>query len=250
MKSRVYVAAAALLTALAANIAAADAANVVVVGANGRTGKPLIKMLKERGHHVRASVRKAETGAGLGADEVVVADVTKPESLAAAVKGMDYVMCVIGSGGADPNTTDNAGVAALADAAKAAGAKQIVLMSSIGAEMTSPSDNTTVRRPQVMIAKNKGEAHIRQIGLPYTIVRPGGLADDCEAGKMGVSLGILTSPQNREINPPPICRADIAAVMAESMANPAAMNKTFTAIAAPKDAPNAWKAKLKDLPKD
>src|SRR5439155_25095351 len=106
-------------------------------------------------------------------------------------------MCAIGSGRADPDTTDNAGVAALADAAKAAGAKQIVLMSSIGAEMTSPSDNTTVRRPGVMIAKNKGEAHIRAIGLPYTIVRRVGLADDCQAGKMGVALVLVTSTQIR-----------------------------------------------------
>ena len=250
MKSCAFVAAAALLTAVVADIAAANAANVVVVGANGRTGQPLIKILKERGHHVRASVRKAETAAGLGADEVVVADITKPETLGAAVKGMDYVMCVTGSGGGDPEITDNAGISALADAAKAAGAKQIVLMSSIGAEMTSPSDNTTVRRPQVMIAKNKGEAHIRKIGLPYTIVRPGGLAENCEGGKTGVALGKLTSPQNRAINPPPICRVDVAAVMAESMGNPATMNKTFTTIAAPAEAPNAWKAKLKDLPKD
>ncbi len=247
MTNRIFVAAA-LLTALVADIAFANAANVVVVGANGRTGKPLIKMLKERGHHVRASVRKAKTAAGLGADEVVVADITKPETLTAAVKGMDYVMCVTGSGGADPATTDNAGVAALADAAKAAGAKQFLLMSSIGAEVTSV-DDPSVRIGKVMVAKNKGEAHVRATGLPYTIVRPGGLAD-CEPGKTGVSLGLVTAVQNREINPPAICRADVAAVMAESLGNTAAMNKTFSAIASPKDAPNAWKAKLKDLPRD
>ena len=227
---------------------AADKGTVLVVGATGQTGRPLVQILKAQGYAVRAMVRGETTAAELGADAVVKGDVTKPETLAPAVKGAYYVISAIGARGATPEEVDYQGNIALADAAKAAGVKQMVLMTSIGTEITDPND-PSVRRGPMMILKGKAEAHLRASGLPYTIVRPGGLAN-CDAGKSGVLLGKRTAAENKTNPVPPICRADVAAVMAASLGNKDAVGKTFTVSNDPSAKPEAWRTTFALLKKD
>ena len=77
---------------------------VLVAGATGQLGRAVVKELKQRGYWVKASGRddrklqvlKEE----LGADEVVTADITVPQSL----KGIcDQVDAVISCAGASMN---------------------------------------------------------------------------------------------------------------------------------------------------
>ena len=239
----------ALLVGLIAHGAlAADKGTVLVVGATGQTGRPLVQILKSQGYVVRAMVRGETTAADLGADAVVKGDVTKPETLGPAVKGAAYVISAIGARGAAPEDVDYQGNIALADAAKAAGVKQMVLMTSIGSEITDPND-PSVRRGPMMILKGKAEAYLRQSGLPYTIVRPGALAN-CDAGKSGVLLGKRTAAENKRNPVPPICRADVAEVMAASLGNKDALGKTFSASNDPTAKPEAWRANFAALKKD
>lgn len=226
----------------------AEKGTVLVVGATGQTGRPLVQILKAQGYTVRAMVRGATTAAELGADAVIKGDVTQADTLPPAVKGVTYVISAIGARGAPPEAVDYGGNVALADAAKAAGVKQMVLMTSVGAEITRP-DDPSVRRGPMMILKGKAEAHLRKSGLGYSIVRPGALAN-CEAGKAGISLGLTTAAANRVANLPPICRADVAAVMAASLGNPAALGKTFTVVSDPNGKPDAWRKTFADLKKD
>ena len=230
---------------------AAETGKVLVAGATGQTGRPLVKILKQQGFAVRAMVRGETSGAELGADEAVKADLTDRATLPAAVRGVDYIITTVGSGRSSlPEDVDYRGIAALTDAAKAAGVKQIVIMSSIGAEITSP-DDPSVRRGAVMIAKGKGEAHVRQSGLAYTIVRPGAL-DNCESGKTALKLGLVSAAAYFAAKLPRICRADVAAVMAAALGNPDALGKTFTVHGDPDtSAPvEAWRATFKSLKRD
>lgn len=68
---------------------------LLLTGANGRTGRALLTAMAARGVPVRAMVRNPDQApalAGLGAREVVVADMERPETLAAAMAGADAVL--------------------------------------------------------------------------------------------------------------------------------------------------------------
>jgi uncharacterized protein YbjT (DUF2867 family) len=222
---------------------------VLVAGATGKTGVPLVKLLQAEGYAVRAMVRDRAKAGELGPGvEVVEADVTKPETLAAAVQGAVYVVSTIGAGSPqppnDPENVDYRGVASLAAAAKAAGAKHFVLMSSIGAGDENPATPLNKVFGMVLAWKGKGEQSLRDSGVPYTIVRPGGLVD-CEAGKEGLTVAAGDAKISGRV-----CRADVALVMADALKNPAAAGKTVVLVGDPQGTPGAWRSAWSAVAKD
>src|SRR5262245_59599053 len=102
----------------------------LVVGATGKVGGRAAMRLRERGRDVRAMVRGGErrpeaaplAAAGI---EIVDADVTAPETLAAVCAGVDTVVCTITSmpHGRDDGLrrVDHDGSLALIEAAERAG---------------------------------------------------------------------------------------------------------------------------------
>jgi len=231
---------------------AADKGTVLVIGA-GRTGAPLAKILLDEGYKVRVLMRNTNKPSELpAAAERVQADVTKPETLPAALKGADYVISTVGAtGGETPEEVAFKGVANLAQAAKAAKVKQFVLMSSTFAGASDPvvRISSTDTFPQgkygmVLMWEGKGEEALRASGVPYTIVRPGHLSI-CEPGKAGLKVA----------NPEGLvgehsCRADIALVMAATLNNKDALGKTIGVVTDSKAQPGAWKADFAKVKKD
>lgn len=71
---------------------------IVVVGATGNTGRALVRELAESGAPFRALVRDAARARGaLGPEvELVEADLTRPETLGAALKGAESVYAAVG----------------------------------------------------------------------------------------------------------------------------------------------------------
>ena len=175
--------------ALAASIAGCAttnaAPNVAVVIGRGQSGAPLARILKEQGYTVRVMVRDPSRAKGLPEGvQVVSGDATQPASLLAGLKGADYVLSTIGANcvpkkdfparGA-PQDVDYRGIENLAAAAKQAGIGQFVLMSSLGAGDTDPKAMLNAMCGMVLQWKGNGEASLRASGVPYTVVRPGGL---------------------------------------------------------------------------
>lgn len=84
------------------------------VGATGSIGSHVVAEALKAGHTVRALVRDRTRGAKLPQGvELVVGDVTRPETLAAAVAGIDAVVFTLGSDGAGASgawTIDYGGV--------------------------------------------------------------------------------------------------------------------------------------------
>jgi uncharacterized protein YbjT (DUF2867 family) len=246
--TKTIIAAAAAMGLSASAYAAGE--TVVVAGATGKSGVPLIKILGEQGYKVRAMVRDKAKAGDLGAGvEVVQADVTKPETLGAAMKGATYVISTIGAGSPEPpnnpENVDYKGVANLTDAAKSAGVKHFVLMSSIGAGDKNPETFLNKRFGMVLMWKGVGEDHLRKSGLSYTIVRPGGLAD-CDPGKVGLKIaagGGITG-QGR------ICRSDVGLIMADALTNKDAAGKTIDTVSDDKAAVTAWKSGWAGVKKD
>ena len=235
-----------MTTALAAPVLAKGEL-VLVAGANGQSGKPAIALLKEQGYRVRAMVRDPAKGADLGVD-VVVADVTKPETLPAAMKGVDFVISTVatGRGGQTPEQLEFHGIANLATAAKAAGVKQFVLMSSMNAGNQDMTLFLNAKMDKVLIWKGEGEKALRASGVPYTIVRPGGLQREaCQAGKVGLKIAA-----DDGVTIAPVCRADVAAVMVAALGNKDTIGKTFQVQTDAAAQPMAWTSVFPKLAKD
>ena len=217
---------------------------VLVVGASGRTGRLLLEQLRrEPRFAIRPMARDiAAAERSVGAKYAWVAgDVTKPETLGPALVGVSLVLCAIGgterSGPNSPEFVDYGGVKNLTDAARAAGVHHIVLESSMGVGSGGGLLGMALNlfSGDALKWKAKGEAHLRQSGVPYTIVRPGGLIDD-PGGQVGIEFRQGDEGSGR------IPRTDVAAVMIAALDNRDALHKTFEIFSNDKLQPNAWRA--------
>jgi hypothetical protein len=87
--------------------------------------------------------------------------------------------------------------------------------------------------------KSLGEEYIRNSGIDFTIVRPGGLYGD--SGTQGIKF----DQGDKIIGSIP--RGDVASVLVESVYNPDAINKTFEIINDESLPVDAWKDEFKNL---
>ena len=148
-------------------------ATVLFVGATGSVGRLAVEEALRQGYRTRALVRNRDRARGLPPQaEVVVGDLTRADTLAAAVADVDAVVFTHGSQGgerAGAETVDYGGVrnvlTALGDRPAA-----IALMTSIGVTGRAGSYNQAT---QVHDWKRRSERLVRASGRPYTIVRPG-----------------------------------------------------------------------------
>jgi len=142
----------------------------LVVGATGHLGSAITQGLLARGRDVRILVRPGSDASALIAAGAVpvTGDLKDPASLEAACAGVDVVVTTANSamrGGDDnPETVEVAGNRALIDAARAAGVEQFVFVSALGAAEDHPVP--------FMRGKAMAERHLRESGVPWTIVAP------------------------------------------------------------------------------
>jgi uncharacterized protein YbjT (DUF2867 family) len=140
---------------------------VLVTGATGRQGGAVVRHLRERGWPVRALTRdpSGARARGLARDgvEVVGGDMDDRASLERAMAGAYGVYSVqdYWTVGVEREVSQGINVA---DAAEAAGVEHLVYASVGGAERDSGIDHWET--------KWQIEQHIRERGLPATILRP------------------------------------------------------------------------------
>jgi uncharacterized protein YbjT (DUF2867 family) len=201
-----------------------DGELILVAGATGRTGKLVVSELLSNGYRVRAFVRNAdEAREKIDADiDFAVGDVRERESIDSSLDGVSAIICAIGAGRGDPSNgpefVDYGGVKNLVEAAGDAELRQFVLMSSGG--VTHEDHVLNKMFDNVLIWKFKGEEAVRNSGVPYTIVRPGGLIDK----PSDPSAVILQQGDSGEGMIP---RADVAVVLVRSLQYREALGKTF-----------------------
>ena len=200
---------------------------VLVAGATGGTGSLVVAELQKQGYAVRAFVRNtAKAAERLGADvEAVAGDLKDPESIAAALDGVGAIINAAGAGaggGEDntPETVDYEGARNLAEAASAAGVGQYVLVSSRG--VTDEDHYLNQMFNNVLLWKLRGEEAVAASGVPYTVVRPGGLSDDPGGTQM-----IVFEQGDSRTEPIWITRADVARVCVAALSHEAARNRVF-----------------------
>lgn len=197
---------------------------VLVAGATGRTGSHVVTELLASGYRVRAFVRDAEDAREkLGADlDYAVGDVRQRETIDAALDGVSAVISAIGAGREDPANgpefVDYGGTKNLVEAASDAGLDQFVMVSSGG--VTHEDHVLNKMFNNVLVWKFKGEEAVRNSGVAYTIIRPGGLIDKAGAENE------LVFDQGDDVSGT-IPRADVARVCVAALLYPEARNRTF-----------------------
>ncbi|MCA4135253.1 SDR family oxidoreductase [Arthrobacter sp. M4] len=197
---------------------------VLIAGATGSIGRYAVNEALRQGYTVRALVRDKGRRERILPDsvELVVGDLTRPDTLGPAVDGVDAIIFTHGSSTSERDVRDN-DYAGVANVLKALGGRRvrIALMTAIG---------TT--RPGVAYAtwKLRSERLVRASGNPYTIVRPGWF----DYNDPDQRVIVMLQGDKRQAGSPAdgaIARDQIARVLVGSLRTDAADHKTLELIA-------------------
>jgi uncharacterized protein YbjT (DUF2867 family) len=151
---------------------------ILVTGASGFIGAHVVRRLHETGAGpIRAMVRNRSKAGALEGVEVVEADLTRPQTLPAAVAGVSVIIhtAAITANLKEPypgayDAINRGGTENLIAAAAAAGVSRIVAMSGLG---TKPAPKGTY-----MATRWGFEEAVRNGGIPYVILQPSVLFGD------------------------------------------------------------------------
>ena len=196
---------------------------VAIAGGAGNVGRRLIRELVEAGDQVRSLDRNPGYAADIRETraEPVTVDLERDglPTVSMAIEGVDAVVFAVGAGpgsGPEPKwRIDYAGALKLIAAATIAGVRRYVMVSSIGADVEAPGDDTFA---VYLRAKGKADEELRNSGLDYTIVRPTGLTD-------APGEGLVEAGESVERGT--ISRDDVADVLATVLRADNTIGKTF-----------------------
>ncbi|WP_280458571.1 NAD(P)H-binding protein [Nocardia carnea] len=169
---------------------------IVVTGATGNVGRPLVQALAAAGAQVRAVSRTAAAADFPAGVEYRRADLLRADELTPAFAGARTVFLLtsgefLGAGG---------DLGEVVDAVRNAGGRRVVLLSSQGVGTGNhPPD---------------AEAAVRDSGLEWTILRPGNFASNALQWAESVRSERMIAAPFADIALPVIDPADIAAVAA------------------------------------
>lgn len=129
---------------------AADGKLITVFGGSGFVGRHVVSALAKRGYRVRAAVRRPDLAGHLqpmgavGQIHAVQANLRFPDSVARAVQGSYAVINAVGVlspiGAQSFEAVHADGARTVANAAKSAGARRMILISAIGADANSSAN--------------------------------------------------------------------------------------------------------------
>ncbi|MFF0534993.1 SDR family oxidoreductase [Streptomyces coelicoflavus] len=173
---------------------------IVVTGATGNIGRPLTRALAETGEQVTAVSRhRAAVPDGV---RHVVADLAEPAGLRPALAGAKSLFLLL-SGDLHATGANPAGI--IAEAA-GSGVRRVVLLSTLGV-VTRPFGATR-------IAMRELEDTLRDSGLEWAVLRPGGFASNALWWAESVRAQRLVAAPFGDVGVPVVDPADIAAVAA------------------------------------
>ncbi|MEU2037593.1 NAD(P)H-binding protein [Nocardia niwae] len=188
---------------------------IVITGATGNIGAPLVRLLADAGEEVTAVARHTDLSLP---DTVrsVRADLGEPESLSPAVAGADTLFLLITGeqlvAGPEPEQ--------VLKVAAAGGVRRIVFVSSQGVA-TRPDAAGYAR----LVAY---EQAIKDSGLAWTFLRPGGFFSNTYAWADSVRTQRLVAAPFGDIGLPSIDPADIAAVAAAALRDDRHAGQVYT----------------------
>ncbi|MFC2949643.1 SDR family oxidoreductase [Virgibacillus sediminis] len=203
------------------------AVKTLIVGANGKIGKHLVRKIVEGGHEARAMIRKEEQAPyfeDLGAETAIIDLEDSVDEIRKAAEGVDAVVFTAGSG---PNTgkdktilIDLDGAVKTVEAAQAAGVERFVLVSSFDTSREAIQESPSSFSPYV-VAKHYADKALRDSGLQYTIVHPGILTNEEATGKVDAA---------EVVNRGEVPREDVAEVLFQTLQTDSTIGKEFQVV--------------------
>jgi len=214
--------------------------NVVVAGATGQTGSRIFDRLVAQNFVTTGGVRNvAKASKSMSGDRLKKLDVVEDslETLTETLKGVDGLIIACGMNptknllrmSAAAHEVDNLGTCKLISAAKIAGVKKVVMVSSIltdgraWGQEKSAGFVATNAFGGALDEKLVAEKFLRDSGLDYTIVRPGGLKGKAPTGELSINA-------ENTLNSGEISRDLVADVSVASLNDPKASNKVLEII--------------------
>ncbi len=193
---------------------------VIVIGANGKTGRHIIdQLIQDDRYDPVAMVRRSHQKDRFEEKGVEVRKGDLEEDFQSVFEDIDRVVFAAGSGsstGAEKTQeVDKEGAMKSIDYAKKNGIQKYVMLSSMGTDI--PDEVQGLQ--EYLHAKKDADDYLRNSGLLYSIVQPGGLTDaeprgavelDFELGKFGK-----------------VSRGDVASVLVECLDTEKARNISF-----------------------
>jgi uncharacterized protein YbjT (DUF2867 family) len=190
---------------------------VLIAGASGVLGRTVAALLRGQGYRVRALSRSPARAAAIAADEIVIGDATRLESIATLCEGVDIVFSCLGqSVSADPanrgpgyHAIDYVGNHQLIEHASRAGVRRFVYVSVFQAE----------QHPRVAYFRAHADvaAELRRSGLGYAVIQPTGFFSAFSAFFEMARSGRAVVFGDGSARSNPIHDADLAAVCAEAV---------------------------------
>ncbi len=221
---------------------------VLILGATGRIGPFIAKVIRADGYTVRATTRNVARARQRFAHtdyEWVQADVRDPRTLVEPMRNVDYVISSIRSsqwtGPYSPEMVDYHGMRNLVDAAITAGVKHFVLISTAtSGPQVDQSKNPA--KNYVRYWKTKGEEYLRESGMSYTIIAPGRVPEE-DGGKIPF---ILLDRKDYYVSR--ITAGDIGLASLDALTNPDARGKAFAMRNEPSVPLGHWRTQYAAMP--
>jgi uncharacterized protein YbjT (DUF2867 family) len=187
----------------------------VVTGATGNVGRALVQILVADGEQVTATSRgisEADMPEGVRRR---TADLTDPESLRPVFDGADALF--LQNGGPSAHLLSPRDIL---DAAKAGGVERVVLLSSQGV-VTRPESGSHGGVARAI------EDAVRESGLEWTILRPGGFHSNAYAWAEPVRTRRAVAAPFADVGLPTVDPGDIAEVAAAALRDDAHQGRVY-----------------------
>jgi uncharacterized protein YbjT (DUF2867 family) len=229
---------------------------ILVIGGTRGTGFLIAQLLERQGASVRVLARNAERArTRLGPTfDVVAGDITRSETLPAAIAGARHIVFTAGCRSGRPATeanirsTEFGGVVNTLHAARDAGFRgRLLYMTSSG--VMSQSFATVclnLYKGNTLVWRRRAETAIRGSGLDYTIIRAGFLLNR-PGGQHQVVVSQEPLPLSIRYR---IARADVAEAFVAALDHPAASRATFEVVWGTGPSREPWTALLGSLTPD